>query len=145
MSLDNILKGSTKWTPPEPKKADAIEVTWDDKVWTGVPRVLRPEEELERDRYVANILNGATARSFPDYDYYYAVATIRVLWPRLPDWMEWLVTNHRETAEAILGEVLSLQDQFRVAYGGAGEAVAEKPRIRVTAKSSQGVAGAAAQ
>jgi hypothetical protein len=136
MSIDNILKGNTKkWTPPEPEEAKAIEVVWDDLVWTGVPRVLRPEEELERDRYVANILGGAVARSFPDYDYYYAIATIRVLWPRLPDWMDWLISHDRPTAEAILEEVMAITNSFRVAYGGARKEGSEEPRIRVTAKS----------
>lgn len=91
------------------------------KTWSEWLKVMEPEEELRRDRRLATFFGGAVVESFPNYGKWHALATIRTLWPDLPDWLDWLVTRDDSVAIAIAEEVAKYEQSFRNDSVGTGE------------------------
>lgn len=124
---DSVTKNETKkWEPPNPGLKKDLTLKWEDKQWVAPLRLMTPNDKLTRDRICAGFIGirvGANAETFPNYRYWYALATVRTLWNDLPDWLDWLVSNHPTLPIEILEQVELFEDSFREAAGlfGLGE------------------------
>lgn len=132
--LAGAVEAKEKWTPPEPEKGKMVKLDWKGKSWSAPLRLMTPSERLTRDRLCAGFLGVRTgaAETFPNYRYWFALATIRALWNDIPDWMDWLVTNHSTIAIELLSQVEDYEDSFREGLGIEGGQEAGGPVISVS-------------
>lgn len=118
MSLAELTKkaeAAEKWEPPQADKPALVTVAWGDSTWEGAVTLLSPSKKLTRDRVLAGFFSGLDIQVefAPRYRYWLALATIRVMWPDLPKWLDWLVTNHEDTALDLLERVEGYEATFR--------------------------------
>ncbi len=134
MSLKDLTKQTAgtveKWEPPKADAPKTVRVEWNELTWDGQVNLLTPSQKLLRDRQLARFADGSAApEAMPRFRYWLALATIRVAWPDLPEWMDWLVTNHEDTALDLLDQVEGHEATFRERAGLQGSGAPGAPVV----------------